>query len=194
VKTVKGKPVQRSSRKAARGKAVGKVSRTSVKGKSVSEVFRKDMRTKLENPYQSLEKYPNNTVCGDCGAVFLKGNWRWSAPDKRHDVSMKRCPACRRIRDDYAGGVLTLSGSFVPAHREEILNRVRNVEGRAKREHPLQRIMDIVEKDGEVEIRATSEHLVARLGKALKRDFDGELDLSFGKEEKFARAHWRRDV
>lgn len=192
---MKGKSIGKDSRRTFKKvRSVARAPRGKAKSKSVSEVFRKDMRTKLENPYQAPEKYPNNTVCPDCGAVFLKGNWRWSAPEKGREPSSKMCPACRRIKDDYAGGVLTLSGSFLPAHREDVLNRVRNVEGDAKREHPLQRIMSIVEKDGEVEIRATSEHLVARLGKALKRDFAGELDLSFVKAEKFARAHWRRDA
>lgn len=162
--------------------------------RAVSEVFRKDMRPALESPYESREKYAGNTVCPDCGAVFLAGSWKWSRPEEGHPVSEKRCPACRQIQDDYAGGELTLSGSFLAGHREEILNRVRNVERAAKGEHPLQRIMRIDESEGQVVIRATSEHLVARMGKALKRDFNGELELGYVAEEKFARAHWRRDA
>ena len=73
------------------------------------------------------------------------------------------------------GGILTLSGSFVAAHREDILNRVRNVENEEKKDHPLQRIMKIVDKGGGDRIRTTSEHLVARMGKALKSDFSADL-------------------
>ncbi|MGH9390543.1 MAG: BCAM0308 family protein, partial [Vicinamibacteria bacterium] len=125
--------------------------------------------------------------------VFLKGKWTWAQPLRQDDLSSMRCPACRQIKDDYAGGVLTLSGGFLAAHREDILNRVRNIETAEKNDHPLQRIMGIVDKGEEIEIRATSEHLVARMAKALKSDFNGELELSFMPDENFARAHWRRD-
>lgn len=163
--------------------------------KSVSEVFRKDMRPSLQTPYEARdrEKYPDDTVCPDCGAVVLKGKWTWAKPRRKDDVASMVCPACQQIKDDYAGGILTLSGSFLKAHREDILNRVRNIETAEKTDHPLQRIMGIVDKGEDVEIRATSEHLVARMAKALKSDFNGELELSFLREENFARAHWRRN-
>jgi hypothetical protein len=167
--------------------------RLPVKGKSVSEVYRKDMRFKLENPYGAREKYPSNTLCPDCSAVFLKGNWRWGHPEDQAEVQSKLCPACRQIRDGYAGGVLILGGGFLAEHRDDILNRVRNVEAQVKGEHPLQRIMSIEERPDEIEIWTTSEHLAARLGKALKSDFAGELELSFADEDKFVRARWRRE-
>jgi len=166
-----------------------------VKEKSVREVFRKDMRPSLQTPYEAREreKYADDTLCPECGAVFVKDRWKWTKPLRKDDVSSMPCPACQQIKDDYAGGVLTLSGSFLTAHREDILNRVRNVEEAEKKDHPLQRIMAIVDKGEEIEIRATSEHLVARMAKALKSDFNGELELSFMREEHFARAHWRRN-
>ena len=166
-----------------------------MKQKSVSEVFRKDMRPSLQTPYeaQEREKYPDDTLCPKCGAVFVKGRWKWAKPLSKDDVTSTLCPACRQIKDDHAGGVLALSGSFLTAHREDILNRVRNIEEAEKKDHPLQRIMGIVDKGEQIEIRATSEHLVARMAKALKSDFNGELDLSFMREEHFARAHWRRN-
>ncbi len=76
---------------------------------------------------------------------------------------------------------------------EDILNRLRNIEEAEKKDHPLQRIMAIVDEGEEIEVRATSEHLVARMAKALKSDFNGELELSFLRDENFARAHWRRN-
>jgi hypothetical protein len=166
-----------------------------VKKNSSDPVVRKDKSPRLQNPYQARErdKYPDDTLCPECGAVFVKGKWTWAKPLRKDDMSSIVCPACQQIKADYAGGVLTLSGSFVKAHREDILNRVRNVENAEKKDHPLQRIMRIVDNGEEIEIRATSEHLVARMGKALKSDFSGELELSYVEDESFARAHWRRN-
>jgi hypothetical protein len=166
-----------------------------VREKTGREVFRKDKQPRLQTPYEAREreKYPDDTVCPECGAVFLKGKWTWAKPLRKDDVSSPLCPACQQIKDDHAGGVLTLSGSFVAAHREDILNRLRNIEETEKRDHPLQRIMAIVDKGAGIEVRATSEHLVARMGKALESDFNGVLELSFVPDENFARAHWRRN-
>ena len=160
-----------------------------------AKVLRKDTQPRLQHPYEARErdKYADDTVCPDCGAVFLKGKWTWGQPLREDDVSSMVCPACRQIKDDHAGGVLTLSGSFVTVHREDILNRLRNIEKAEKNDHPLQRIIAIVDKGEDVEVRATSEHLVARMAKALKSDFNGELELSFLREENFARAQWRRN-
>ena len=164
-----------------------------VKSPGRSEVFRKDMRFKLQNPYASREKFPFNTKCPDCGAVFDKGRWSWTSPDPSRPVHETVCPACRQTHDGYAGGVLTLSGSFLTSHRDDIVNRIHNVEKAVKDEHPLQRVMSIVEEGDTVEIFTTSEHLVARLGKSLKRDFKGELEITFADEDKFARVSWKRD-
>jgi len=169
--------------------------RGNVKKKSGSDVIRKNTQPRIQNPYQERErvKHPDGTACPECGAVFAKGKWTWSKPPVGGQVSPELCPACLQIKADYAGGILTLSGSFLAAHREDILNRVRNVESSEKKDHPLQRIMKIVDKGEQIEIRATSEHLMARMGKALKSDFNGELELSYIEDENIARAHWRRD-
>ncbi len=165
-----------------------------MKKKTGTDVYRKNTQPRIQTPYQEREraKYPDGTACPECGAVFVKGKWTWTKPPAGQGSS-ELCPACQQIKADYAGGILTLSGSFVAAHREDILNRVRNVENEEKKDHPLQRIMKIVDKGGEIEIRTTSEHLVARMGKALKSDFSGDLELAFVEDENFARAHWRRN-
>ncbi len=160
----------------------------------VSEVFRKDMRFRLDHPYRRPGKYPSDTKCPECGLLFQNGAWKWAEPKPNHELQWKLCPACLQVRDGYAGGVLKLSGSFLARHREEILNRVRNVEKRVLGEHPLERIMRMEERSGEIIVYATSEHLIARLAKALHRDFRGTLDLKYAREDKFATAHWRREA
>jgi hypothetical protein len=100
---------------------------------------------------------------------------------RKADVSSIVCPACQQIKTDYAGGILTLSGSFLSAHREDILNRVRNVESEEKKDHPLQRIMRIIDKGEEIEIRAMSSTSRAH-GESLKSDFDESSSSPRGRE------------
>jgi hypothetical protein len=161
--------------------------------RAVSEVFRKDMSFRLDNPYRNPQKYPSDTECPGCGLLFQDGVWKMGLVKPERELHRHLCPACLQIRDDYPGGVLSLQGSFFDRHRDDIVHRIRNVEKTVREQHPLQRIMRIEEKSGELVVYTTDQHLAARLGKALRRDFGGELDLTYAKEDKFASARWRRD-
>jgi hypothetical protein len=44
-----------------------------------------------------------------------------------------------------------------------------------------------------ITVSATTEHLVARIGKSIQRDFGGDLDLRYAPDDKFAYVHWHRD-
>lgn len=159
----------------------------------VSEVFRKDMRFRVPNPYRNVGKYPSDTECPGCGLVFQDGVWRQTVIDPSHPLYRKLCPACLQIRDDYPGGVLQISGSFLDLHRDQIVHRIRNLERLVREEHPLDRIMRIDERPREIVVYATAEHLVARIGKALRRDFKGTLEIQYAHETKFAAVHWSRE-
>ena len=64
-------------------------------------------------------------------------------------------------------GIVLFRGAFTRPHRQELLNRIRNVEKLTREERPLERIVDVKEdKDGIVG-SATTEHLVARIGKSI---------------------------
>jgi len=165
-----------------------------------SEAFRKEraryfpsMSVRLDNPYRNLQKYPSDTECPGCGLLFQDGVWKMAVVRPEHKLHHQLCPACLQTRDDYPGGILTLGGSFLDAHREDILHRVRNVEKLVREEHPLQRIMRIEENPGQVIVFTTDPHLAVRISKALRSDFGGELSLNYAKEDQFATARWSRN-
>src|SRR5262245_19692354 len=160
----------------------------------VSEVFRRDARPRLSDPYRRSAKYPSGTRCPDCGLVFIQGVWRVATraakAEATRSVPAKRCPACLQIKDGYPGGVLRLRGRTVTLRREEILGRMRKVEEMARKEHPLERIYRIEDEGNDIVVSLTDEHLASRIGKALRSDFGGTLQITYGPENQYALVKW----
>ncbi|MBN1569240.1 MAG: hypothetical protein JXA73_15430 [Acidobacteria bacterium] len=158
------------------------------------ETSRTQKRGKLGGSYHRTEKYRSNTRCPKCNLLFHDGVWKRGSMEMGQDLQWKLCPACVQIRDGQVGGIVQFSGSFADSHRQELLNRIRNVEKQTRQERPLERIMSLKEGREGIIVSATTEHLVARIGKSIQRDFGGELDLRYAPEDKFAYVHWRRDT
>lgn len=146
----------------------------------------------IHDPYMSRRKLPEPTVCPQCHAAFMGGRWQWPAtpPTPLHETA---CPACRRIHDRVPAGFLTLRGPFFAAHRSEILNLVRNTVSYEEAQHPLKRIMSTTDEDeGAVVVTFTDAHLSRGVGEAIKRAYDGELDIHFATESGVIRVTWSR--
>ena len=141
--------------------------------------------------YKAKGKLPDPTQCPECAAVFQKGRWTWK-PVPRGTVHEQLCPACQRIRDRYPAGYVTLGGEYLAAHRDEILNIVRNCEAREKAAHPLQRIIAIDALDGGVLVTTTDAHLARRIAEGVHDACKGSLALQYSKEENLIRATWTR--
>lgn len=148
---------------------------------------------RIADPYKRTPKVAQPAVCPDCGVVFRKGRWQWASRYPRV-AGREVCQACRRIRDDYPAGIMTLRGAFVRAHLQEILNIARNEEKAEIVDHPMHRIMAVVQKRDSVVIKTTDIHLPGRIGRALVRACKGELDLKFDKGAYFVRVDWTREV
>jgi hypothetical protein len=158
------------------------------------EVFRNEKRGRVGKAYPRPEKYPANTKCPKCELVFQDGVWKKGRPENRSQLHLQLCPACTQVRDGQVGGVIQFRGSFITSHKQDILNRIRNLEKQAVEDRPLERIINIKEGRGEILVSTTTEHLIARIGKAVQRDFGGTLDLRYAPEDKYATARWHRDL
>jgi NMD protein affecting ribosome stability and mRNA decay len=140
------------------------------------------------DPYQREQKLHDRTVCPQCGAVYHGGRWQWVL--KAEVAFEELCAACRRINDKFPAGVVTLRGEFAREHKEEMVRLARHQEEAEKKEHPLNRIINIEDDVHGVVIHTTDIHLPRRIGEAVRRAFHGEIEDNFEKDGYFVRVNW----
>lgn len=145
---------------------------------------------RVHDAYKADAKLPSPTRCPDCGAVFQNGRWQWMSAAE--GARVERCPACRRVHDRFPAGYVHIGGEFAASRRGEIIELVRNLEKRERAEHPLQRVMDVVEEDGELLVTTTDSHLAHGIGEALHRAYKGKLDSHYNAADNLARIRWSR--
>lgn len=146
-----------------------------------------------KNPYYEGKKYKEPTFCSSCGLVYEQGRWVDKSRSNKSNAHEALCPACRRKRDRNPEGLVYLSGNYFDDHREEIIHLAKNSEERAKEERPLQQIMWVDEDSENLELATTNEHLARRIGKAVARAHDGDLDIKSGDQERLVRVYWSRE-
>lgn len=144
------------------------------------------------DPYRAREKPAEPSVCGDCGVVWHGGRWQWLA--RPADAVEVVCPACQRERDRVPAGYLTLSGTFLAGHREEIEHLIENHVQRQGAEHPLKRIMAREDTADGLLITTTDAHLARSLGEAIHHAYQGALDYHYVEDDPTLRVHWQRDA
>ena len=144
----------------------------------------------VHDSYKAGRKLREPTVCPDCGAVFQHGRWTWASASAQ--AHRERCPACQRVHDKFPAGFVRLRGEFLGEHREEILHLLRNHEAKQKAEHPLQRIVAVVDEAEGVTVTTTDAHLARDLAQALHHAYKGELEFHYNKEDTLLRATWTR--
>ena len=161
-----------------------------------------------DDPY-SMKSAPKGILqCPECQAVYHRK--RWSLPGTSSPRSSKStgaapkkptrqvmvpqsfvCPACRKLRDGYAEGYLTIHWPDWSTHKAEVLNLIHNEESQASRNNPLERIMAIRTRPDGADIETTTEHFAQRLGKHLDRAFKGKIAYQWSHKDKLARVEWQ---
>ncbi len=148
------------------------------------------------DPYLPKGGIHDMAICRKCHAIYHNKRWYMDKAlykRRRNDKASLRvlCPACRKIKDNYAEGFVMLSGKYLMEHKQDILNLVKNEEEKAMAKNPLERIINLDEKDRSVEITTTHERLAQRIGKKIHKACQGELQIKWTKD-KLTRVTWRR--
>ncbi len=128
-------------------------------------------------------------VCDGCKAFYQTGRWHWGAAPVA-ELHSGLCPACQRIRDRKPAGTICLPSEFLSV-RDEVLGMVHNAEKAAKEEHPLERLMDIIDSlEGELLVTTTGIHLARALTNKLERRFHKQARIRFGQNDTLFYADW----
>jgi NMD protein affecting ribosome stability and mRNA decay len=159
--------------------------------------FRRDQAVSGPDIYGHIH-FTEPSICQRCRAIWKKG--KWSLDDVLRSEVLKweqpksvLCPACRRIMDDYPAGIVTLKGSYLQTHKEEILQTIRNEELNSKQKNPLERIMKMEESKDTITITTTDSKLARRIGKVVNKANGGELKVKFSHKDELVRVHWERN-
>lgn len=149
------------------------------------------------DPYLISNGANGTAVCKKCNAVFKNKRWYMNEDLSKKRVSLKStgkvlCPACRKVKDKFPGGIVKLKGDFLFEHEREILNLIKNEEQKARGFNPLERIMSIDRTDRGFEITTTNEKLAQRIGKSIQKAYQGRIAYKWSDDTKLLRAEWER--
>jgi hypothetical protein len=144
------------------------------------------------DPYQTRRKWPEPSICLDCGAVYREGRWRWPLCPQDGDVRI--CPACQRMRDGMPAAYLTIRGGFYEHHRHEVEGLIGHIVERERSAHPQKRLMgNVKHADGSRVLTFSEPHLASDVGDQLRRAYDGNLEIEYQKGEYLVRLQWTRE-
>lgn len=136
-------------------------------------------------------------LCQKCGALYQNKRWTIDATELQKaggtNIDNKViCPACQRMADNNPAGIVTLSGSYLWEHRDEILNTIKHVESKSRLKNPLGRIMEISEEKGIITVTTTEDKLAQKLGREVYKSQKGELRYQWSHEQNSVRVEWSR--
>ena len=149
------------------------------------------------DPYIARRSAASVAACPACRAICRNKRWYLDEIEYKRlragkDVVSRTCPACRKIADGFAAGVVTLRGDYLREHRGDILNLVRNEEKRARGINPLARIVHLKEGEDWLEVATTAEKLAQRIGREVYKACRGTLEYKWSEDAKLVRVNWAR--
>lgn len=148
------------------------------------------------DPYLAEAALRGTLICPTCHAVYRNRSWTLDKEDyeqARHEEhGVASCPACLKIHQRYAEGVVSLSGAYLWEHEEDINNLIRNEVERSLKNNPLERIVRRERQGDSLIIETTDIKLAEHLGRAIHKAHQGELHLSWEGDPATCRVSWHR--
>jgi len=151
----------------------------------------------LQDPYLPVEGQ-EASICTDCSALYQ--NKRWFFDEKLAQrlagsakVRQVVCPTCRKIKENYPEGYLTLSGGFFAERKDEVITLLKNEVAKVSSRSVLDRVIKMSEEGkDQLVVTTTTEKLAQHLGRAVYRAYKGELDFRWSETNPLVRVYWSR--
>lgn len=150
----------------------------------------------MEGPQHGGEAGP--AVCVRCHAIRHHKHWHLdeqtaTALLAQGDTEQVVCPGCVKVERQEYDGQVVLSGAFVHAHQDEIMGLIRNTESSMREHNPIARIASVTMADDRVEVLTISPFLAERIGKEVRKAYDGMLEIKHPERQEFIRVTWMRE-
>jgi NMD protein affecting ribosome stability and mRNA decay len=167
--------------------------------KDPTVVMTRDQFADVDDPARVARHYPEDTLCSRCDAVVKEQRWVVD-PTRSHllraaGVSNEvLCPACRSASEQLPRGIVSLRGTFWPAHRDEILRMIDNEAAEAAGKNPMERVIATREEGEALVVETTNEKLAQRIGRRLESAYHGTLAYEWPDRNHLVRVDWQRDL
>lgn len=143
-------------------------------------------------------KYVGKVYCSRCHAIYE--NKRWHLDEKVYEglvadtsIDAVICPGCERVERQEYDGHVKLTSPLIPANQESIMGLIKNTEAYIRSHNPLARIASLTFDGETVEVLTISTFLAERIGKELRKAYDGTLEIKMNDAENFVRVTWWRE-
>jgi hypothetical protein len=149
------------------------------------------------DPFMPQEGLKEPSLCTTCKTVYQQKHWTLDLEAYRRletdpKANWINCPACQKIAAGYPEGIVTLSGSYLWKHEEEIQRILKNVEHKALAKNPFERIIRSHRDNDKLVIETTENKLAEHLGRVLHKAHQGELNISWSGDPDICRVSWER--
>ena len=149
------------------------------------------------DPFKPEEALKEPSLCMTCKTVYQQQRWSLDQEEYRKlendpKTNWITCPACQKIAAGYPEGIVTLSGSYLWKHEEEIQQILKNEEHKALEKNPFERVIRKIRDDDKLVIETTDKKLAEHLGRVLHKAHRGKLDISWAGDPDLCRVSWER--
>ncbi|HBN09797.1 MAG TPA: hypothetical protein DD435_14470 [Cyanobacteria bacterium UBA8530] len=152
-----------------------------------------------DTPHRDQSAPPGGIMlCPSCHAIYedkhLKYDEdRYQCLAQNPEIQQSICEGCDRVNREMFEGIVQLRSPFVQTHLDEILQRIRHEEERARQVNPVARVGLIRQEGDKLMVWTTTGWLAKRIGREVEKAFHGVMKYHRLPGIPFVRVVWTRE-
>lgn len=160
--------------------------------------FRRNYRKYSELRHFEDGSVTGHAICTQCHAIFDRKHWHLNEAEYkelRQDKSVDQvvCPACVKIEREEFDGHVILKSPLIPKNEEAIIGLIYNTEQHIREHNPLARIASLTVRGDTIEVLTITPFLAERIGKELRKAYQGTVEFKHPTRQNFVRVSWYRE-